>query len=882
MTNHLFFDRKSLMRFFLIIIYLFAGLSSASAQSLKTMEGRDFWFGFMDNSYLDPNVSSAPIIEPLELSVLITAREATNGTISIPSIGWTYHFTVMADSVLKVIIPKNLVRQPNFNTIELKGIHIESKKYISVSAYNFMPYSFDSSTIYPLGVLGSEYYLTSYAPTFGADMTGKSEFLIVATEDNTVIQITPKVALVGRAANVMYTVVLNKGETYQNRAVSYYTDVSGTFLKGAASNGNCKPFAVFSGSQSTYVTGNCDFADHLFEQMTPVNHWGTQYFITPFTNAPEYTVNVVAKTNNTVVTLSSLGSTVTLSQGQSYKFDSNFGRQLISSQPVSVSVFMKGSSCNGGSGGVGDPAMLPLNNSSQSINYVSFPTFNDTLINAHYVNIVAKTSERHLIYLDDVLIPDSLFKTITYNTQMSYAKLPVSEGIHELRSVYDFQGIIYGIGSYTSYANNLGWYLADQEVVDQRICTITDTLLTAPAGFSNVWWSASDQINDTIGVGQSLLVTAINPDNIYVAHTVNGISGCPSTASFSVENPAAFNALIQTSGSTVCNFSEIQIAVLSNSNVPFTTQWTPSEQFANPASGSTVLHPEGSGWYHTVINSFSPGCYSIEDSVYISVNGGGITEMNIHTTENPVCLSDTADLELITYSTLGFDNFNASGNALFWAQITGATHDNSCGSHNGNALYFNNGTSRIAETQPLNVSAGGKISFYIKTGSPSSLCDDPDPGENILLQYSINNGNSWVTFRTLYEYIFANFSYVEEAIPAVALSGSTKFRLIQPAFGTVNQDVWMLDNFGISVKGANSPVNWSPNYAITDIQSYTPSVYPDSTVTYIVSITDQGCTYMDSIQVSPSNLSVVLENNITCNSETFSIIAHVSGDGPYD
>ncbi|MNJ84352.1 hypothetical protein D3C87_18030 [compost metagenome] len=844
------------------------------------MEGKEFWFGFMDNSSVDPNVTSGIITEPLELSVLITARESTSGTISIPNLGWSYNFVVLADSSLKVIIPKNLARHPNFNAVELKGIHIESKAPISVSAHNFIPYSSDASTIYPSTILGSEYYLASYAPTFGADMTGKSEFLIVATEDNTVIQITPKVALVGRAANVMYSITLNKGETYQNRAVSFYTDVSGTLVKGAASNGTCKPFAVFSGSQSTYVTASCGFANHLCEQMVPTSYWGTQYFVTPFAHASEYTVNIIAKTNNTQVTLSPLGGPpVVLNQGQSYKFDANFARPIISTQPISVFMFMKGAECNGG--GIGDPAMLLLNNSNQNINYAKFTTYNAPLINTHYVNIVVKTSERHLIYLDDALVPDSLFTTVTYNTQMSYAKIHVSEGIHEVRSSYSFQGMVYGMGPYTSYANNLGWYESDQKPIDEKICTTTDTLLTAPAGFSNVWWSTMAEINDTIGVGQSFLVEAANSNNIYVAHGASSASGCAPVSYFSVENPSAINTSIQTSSTAVCNFSEIEAAIQSNSNVPFSTEWSPAEQFTDPFSNTTTLNPEESGWYHATITSLAPGCYLKEDSVYITLNGGDITETEIRTTKNTVCFNDTANLEFVAYRKLGFDHFNRPVNASFWAQITGGTPDNSCGSHNGTAMYFNNGPSRIAETLPLDVLSGGKISFYLKTGSPSGPCDDPDPGENILLQYSLNNGASWTTFRTLYEYIFTTFSYVEEGIPAAALSGNTKFRLIQPAFGTANQDVWMLDNFLISKKETSSPITWSPNNSITNVNSYTTQVYPDSAITYIASLVDQGCNYTDSILILSDAFSVVVENTTGCNSETGVLIAHVSDNDPY-
>lgn len=52
---------------------------------------------------------------------------------------------------------------------------------------------------------------------------------------------------------------------------------------------------------------------------------------------------------------------------------------------------------------------------------------------------------------------------------------------------------------------------------------------------------------------------------------------------------------------------------------------------------------------------------------------------------------------------------------------------------------------------------------------------------------------------------------------------------------------------GSSSSGAN--IMWSPNYKIDIINSLTPKVYPDSTINYIMSASNGGCTFYDTVKV---------------------------------
>ena len=120
---------------------------------------------------------------------------------------------------------------------------------------------------------------------------------------------------------------------------------------------------------------------------------------------------------------------------------------------------------------------------------------------------------------------------------------------------------------------------------------------------------------------------------------------------------------------------------------------------------------------------------------------------------------------------------------------------------------------RYVVTNPLNVSHGGDIKFYMRYGSddPAPGCEDPDePQEGVYLQYSINGGASWVqiaTWAPLMNYVgplykWNKYSY---SIPTAAKTTSTLFRWYQPSNSGDEWDNWGLDNVeGYSGNAGNS------------------------------------------------------------------------------
>jgi len=165
---------------FLVFGFLFWSIKGVSQDVIPT-KGKEFWVGFMENYENDANES---------LDLFITSDQNTSGTVSIPLQGWTIDFNVDANVTTTVTIPNNLAEHSDENQIiSAKGIFVETEDTVSVFAINFVPFTADGTKILPTKALGTDYSVSSYTGLAGLG----SELLIVATEDDTEVEITPSV-----------------------------------------------------------------------------------------------------------------------------------------------------------------------------------------------------------------------------------------------------------------------------------------------------------------------------------------------------------------------------------------------------------------------------------------------------------------------------------------------------------------------------------------------------------------------------------------------------------------------------------------------------------------------------------------------------------------
>ena len=414
-------------------------------QNVTTM-GTDFWFSFMKGE-----------IEA-SMSVTVTGLRACSGTLTNPNTGWTQSFNVPANG--SVIIDIDTAQSYNYesNRICNKGLHLTTTDTVSVYASNFLPASFDVSYVLPTDALGDEYMIQ----TFGAcHSSHPSEVLIVAVEDNTVVDIYPSTAVVNYYGPSVITKTLMAGQCYfmQNYVNE---DFSGTTIKSR----NCKPIAVFSGHECAHIPlSSGTYCDHLYEQSLPTKYWGKRFVATKARGHNGDFVKITSLYDDCIVNVG--GSQVaTLDAGESYGFSmtgNQNSKYIETSKPSAVYMYMMSKNI---AGPEGDPSMSLVPPIEQRLKDVVFVSYNYTtqLTSAHYVNVVANSSDVNDIYLDGVSLRNS-FSVLSDNPYYSYARVSVNPGSHRLRS-YGNDGFVayaYGVGGNESYSYAVGFSTKPQD-----------------------------------------------------------------------------------------------------------------------------------------------------------------------------------------------------------------------------------------------------------------------------------------------------------------------------------------------------------------------------------------------------------------------------------
>jgi len=253
------------------LLLLFPFFLFASEVELKNPEGREFWLCFMANhtELVKVNDESGK----LRLEVFITSETDTEVTLELSAIGYKETVYVKAGSVKNVKISPLAQIKTSEIIEENYGLHIVSRDPIRLYGLNRRQLTTDTFMGFPKSVLGTEYRIASFEKSIRL----MSEFAIVATEDKTLVTITPTVETYGEnPADKGFTVQLNKGDVYQVGAGSkakdeLKADLTGSHIKST------KKIAVFGGHQCAYVPSDLVACNHLVEQMPPTSSWGKHY-----------------------------------------------------------------------------------------------------------------------------------------------------------------------------------------------------------------------------------------------------------------------------------------------------------------------------------------------------------------------------------------------------------------------------------------------------------------------------------------------------------------------------------------------------------------------------------------------------------------------------
>ncbi len=445
-----------LYRILPLILGLFFLDQSAYAQ-LSTV-GKEFWVGFMENNRIIPNA-------PDQAVIVISANEDATGVIEY--LGRAVDFSINQGQQFTHTVPSDQIDllHRGSGSVNNKGVHITSNGKISVYAFNERFRSADGTVVLPIGALGKDYFVTSHYETltvpvnYDGNVDDESTLLIVATEDDTEIEITtPVQSISGNNPNTPSTITLNSGQSYQIKAKA---DLTGSRVRVIGDNADdCKKIAVFGGNKWTSV-GNCGAAnDHLFQQAYPVNTWGSSFVHVALEGRSSgELVKVLASEDGTSVQVNG-ANRGTLDQGQflALEFDADETAKITTDKPASVTVFAKSQECNQVNQANyqdGDPFMITYSPAEQLLKEIRFNALNLPSIVNHYVNIVVPSGTEGATVLDGQNIGND-FDPVPGDPNFSYARIRISQGVHRLANPTGFTAYVYGFGFLESYGFAVG------------------------------------------------------------------------------------------------------------------------------------------------------------------------------------------------------------------------------------------------------------------------------------------------------------------------------------------------------------------------------------------------------------------------------------------
>ena len=493
-----------------MIIALVAMLSSFSAPlfAQASTEGKEFWVAL--------TIGRGPEDKGDGFEAFICVSSKTRkGTVTVtnPQTNWvkTYQIPNTTGWLKITDIPQNAIypyaqnetgQQKASGKTFQTGLLVTCDEEVSVFAGLRYTNAFDASNILPITALQSEYIIQDYPPFANkTPTTSFSNFCILATENNTKVEITPHAKTYdGRPANTPFTVTLNEGEVYyvvseqatgkEDSDDSKYKCLSGSYVK--ATDG--KKIAVFNGDICTRTPNGVSARDIHYEQAMPTDYWGTEFVITRSMEKDANRFRITAMEDGTQVEINGQYFT-TINARETYEielavasdmknFDLDTKNQIIAdvayiktSCPCAIYNYDTGNSYAsknaselykiGNKDVYGDPSMTWVSPIQQKINEITFGVMNTDKTTRHFVNIVTLTSDIASVELQEVnygqysnnLITPAVFKPVPSNPRYSYARLKLTENTnttYHIKNKTGFIAHVYGNGDDESYAYSVG------------------------------------------------------------------------------------------------------------------------------------------------------------------------------------------------------------------------------------------------------------------------------------------------------------------------------------------------------------------------------------------------------------------------------------------
>ncbi|KAM7138220.1 IgGFc-binding protein-like isoform 4-T4 [Macrochelys suwanniensis] len=337
----------------------------------------------------------------------------TSVTISVNKAGVRFNVRANLGETTWIQIPE-FVELAGSNIFDHTVI-VRADHEISILALNYKTYTADTTVVYPVEKLGTEYYVVT--PMGNRDGLEK-QFAVVAWKDPTIVEVYLKGAVTfqGETYRAGRKLVIPLG-AYQAVQLQSRDDLSGTRIVSQ------NPVAVYSGHVCVAKHTKCDYVG---EQLLPVSVWGTTFIVPPLSFQPNFDLVYVAASQHTRIDYQSGGekSRKNLVAGQVVTFEIKISNPLYISASAGIQVAFF---CTGGSKGkiAYDPFFLMIPDVSgycQTYNIHGQDHFEN------YAVIVAKTAETDDVTIDAKPlritlwrpIPGTAYSWTTYNLRSGF------------------------------------------------------------------------------------------------------------------------------------------------------------------------------------------------------------------------------------------------------------------------------------------------------------------------------------------------------------------------------------------------------------------------------------------------------------------------------
>ncbi len=364
-----------------------------------------------------------------------------------------------------------------------KSFHIKTDKPVVIMGHSQALLTSESFNVYPYEFLGTEYLVMAYNSDGVSGFPGSdeaqsatpSQFAIVATENNTIVDIFPSAPTYINRLNPQ-RIGLNAGEVYLVQAYAFGSSRNGD-LTGTRVNSN-KPIALFGGQQRARVPFDLSHQivsrDVLLEQIPPMKFWNMSFPIVPLPDPVAHFESRMYKDKLRILaaydgTELFAGDTyfASLNRGEYYELDLTEPFILNATAPVLPMIYRRSAQLSQGGNSVGDPLMQIVPSIDQFSNRQKFYSLDvrepfmasqfvvehRKVYTEHFATIIAKTNNIDELRLNGMALNTSLFKPIP-ESDYSYGVIIPQEGLNLLFSTEPVGLFVCGYG----YANSYGYF----------------------------------------------------------------------------------------------------------------------------------------------------------------------------------------------------------------------------------------------------------------------------------------------------------------------------------------------------------------------------------------------------------------------------------------